>query len=605
MDPKEGGKSSYYRPLTLVSFLLEKKIWGLEGFNLRFINFLIYFMAMIALFYLFRAQGISQSFPYLGTTLYAFLPVNLDNIVWIVARCDLFLLLWGLLALLSLELYIKNNKTFYLYLSSLFFLAGIFSKESILFFFPVLVIYDFLKRKKVCYWYHLVNTGSIILFFSVKSFFFSSSFSKLTFHSNLFTNLKMIISAMGYYLKSMISIIIPSSYIPVNNMVTNANIILGVLLLVVIGIMVVLAIKNKVLFIPLYIFLIPFFGHLAMVFFSLDIYRASSRFLLVPMIGCVWYVIYFFVRIKSRVSNIVFFAVILLFISGLIINSSNYENEIIYWQRILKAYPQNSNSILSCAVALRDDNRPIESLAVLKTSLKDNYSDHTFIKISFFYDEIESARGYYDHALKWLNGLKKYATLRVKKKLDVRIAYINLCLGKVDEVEKFLTEMTGRYEDKQYFKLLYELYIGHGLWEKAIKLESSIKEKLPGFSSLNTSALRDIVNKSSIRRQIQFYVKYRNYGKVIELLKQTPQSPDRDLALTKYYFLSGRKSGAKLIIDQYLRQGDNVPVLNTFARFFLNTIAIKEYAIAFLKRSLELNNNQPEVNRLLTYLHNL
>ena len=174
-----------------------------------------------------------------------------------------------------------------------------------------------------------------------------------------------------------------------------------------------------------------------------------------------------------------------------------------------------------------------------------------------------------------------------------------------NEVEKLLTEMTGRYEDKQNFRLLYELYIGHGLWEKAIKLESSIKEKFPGFSSLNTSALRDIVKKFSIRQQIQFYVKYKNYGKVIELSKQTPQSLDRDLSLTKYYFLSGRKNGAKLIIDQYLRQGDNVLILNTFAKFFLNTIAIKEYAIAFLKRSLELNNNQPEVNRLLTYLHNL
>ena len=111
--------------------------------------------------------------------------------------------------------------------------------------------------------------------------------------------------------------------------------------------------------------------------------------------------------------------------------------------------------------------------------------------------------------------------------------------------------------------------------------------------------------KFSLPQQIQFYAKYKNYGKVIELLKQTPQSLDRDLALTKYYFLSGRKNGAKLIIDQYLGQSDNVLILNTFARFFLSTIAVKEYAMAFLKKSLELNNNQPEVNRLLIYLHNL
>ncbi len=141
--------SFYYRPIVHLTFGLEKRIWGLQSTGLRLTNIFIFALCLIILFIFFERLKVSDDLPYIITTLFAFLPLNADNIVWVVSRCDLLLLLWGSLALLFLQSYIQQGKKYHLLFSSLFVLLGIFSKETFLFFFPLFCSLNICTVKKL------------------------------------------------------------------------------------------------------------------------------------------------------------------------------------------------------------------------------------------------------------------------------------------------------------------------------------------------------------------------------------------------------------------------------------------------------------------------
>jgi len=90
----------YYRPLLTLSFMIENKLWGLKNTSLRLMNLIIYILSLIFLYFFLKEQSEKKYFAEIATLLFAFYPVNAENIVWAVARSDLLVLFWGTLTFL-------------------------------------------------------------------------------------------------------------------------------------------------------------------------------------------------------------------------------------------------------------------------------------------------------------------------------------------------------------------------------------------------------------------------------------------------------------------------------------------------------------------------
>jgi len=113
--------SFYYRPIWNLSMMVEHRLWGFRNTDIRLVNIAIFSLALIFLFVFLKFQNNGEDFPMLVTVLFAFLPIQADNVVWGVSRCDLFLLLWGMLAAIFFHLWLFRKNRGYYFASVLIF----------------------------------------------------------------------------------------------------------------------------------------------------------------------------------------------------------------------------------------------------------------------------------------------------------------------------------------------------------------------------------------------------------------------------------------------------------------------------------------------------
>ena len=409
----------------------------------------------------------------------------------------------------------------------------------------------------------------------------------------------MPVAVLGYYFKSIFYPYNYDFYLPLNSAVTPTNMLSGIVLLLILLILFLWALKERIIFIPLSFIVFFLFGHLLLVYSNLVNFRACSRFMMVPVVGFIWIFYLFLKRFKPFISYTIFSTLALLFIPALIINASIYKNEVSYWKRFSQSFPHDSYILFHTADALFD-NKPVDSIFLLNKALRKNPRHTTLVDISLLYEKIESRRGNYEKAFKWLNRIKTVPNLILRKKIKFREAKIYLALGEIEKVEKILNESFKGYDEKQYYGFIYRMYHGFELWEKAEKIEKTICEKFPDLVKTGTKQLREKVRKSSPNQRFAFFLEYHNYKKAIEILLSFPKSLRRDLYLVKLYYLHGKQKQAELIIEDYvLKNPDNFKIFNSIGTFFLNEMLMVGKGHFFFKKSLKIKKEQPELIRLV------
>ncbi len=594
-------RGHYYRPLTTFTFLAEKKLWGLEGFNLRLINLVIFCLTIVGLFFLFKEQAEAEWFPFLGTGLFAFFPLNLDNVVWVVGRADLFLVLWGVLAIVCLQGYLKKGKYFLLFLSSLCYTLGILSKESSLFLLAILLIYEWVKTRKITPLYHAANLGVTVLFFFIKSRLLGSALFKITFFPGFLDNIKVAVATLGYYFKSMLLAYEYDVYIPIDSTVTPINIILGIVLFLALLTLFLYALKRKNLLIPLSFMGIFLFGQLPLIFFDTLIFRASSRFIIFPVIGLIWIFLYFLDRLKPLIRNITACALLLLFIPALIVNTANYRDEVSYWTKLSQAFPANGYILFQLADALFSKG-DFRAIFVLNQSLQKKPRFSTFVHMALLYEEIEFFRGHYPQALQWLDRIKGVTSPRIRIETILRRAKIYLAAGDIEKVQSILADIKGD-DEKRYHELLHEIYLGFELWDRAAWVERIMAERYPGQIQAEAKKLRQELSRADPNQKLAFFLKYHNYQQAVKILLSFPRTLKRDLNLARLYYISNQPDQGDVLLEEYMSTGaNNSELLNTIGNFYLNNMMMPERALPIFKKSLEINPHQPMLLHLVHYL---
>lgn len=123
-------KDAYYRPLFLVDFILESRIFGTKPAGYHFTNLLFHIISVTLLFLFLKRLKIPPVDSFLLSLLFAVHPVLTQAVAWIPGRNDMLLMIFFLSSFILLFKYLKKPTPAILLLHSLFILAALFTKET-------------------------------------------------------------------------------------------------------------------------------------------------------------------------------------------------------------------------------------------------------------------------------------------------------------------------------------------------------------------------------------------------------------------------------------------------------------------------------------------
>jgi len=600
------GADFYYRPLLTASFMIENSLWGLKTFTLRLTNLLIYIFSLFFIFLFLKRQYDKNYFPEIATSLFALYPINVDHIVWVVGRGDLFLLLWGSLSLLLLDLFIRKRKYPYGFFTCFFFLLGILSKESFAFFLPILIVYELIKRKKLSIPVHASNVLIILFYFVLKNRIVGIKNLGLLLYPDLGENLRLALATLGYYSRSLFFPVRYDMFLPIRDITNLFYYFVGILTILLLAYLVYRARKEQDLIVPLALIIVFLGGHVILTFSHLYPFKIYARYMTIPALGFIWILTRFLVRQKEKVRYYLTLIILIVFIPSIILNGLSYRNQFSYWERALKSSPQNSYALFQIANLFREQKNYLSAELNLNKVLSLDIEKETAITVSLLYSDLEFNKAEYSNVFKWLKSIEDFETSPdiqlapfIRYHVNYKKAMVYLSQGDVSAAENLFKENIKRYPNiKESYSELYDLYIGSDQWDKAKALEPRMKDRFPSFfKDLNTTQAKNQLDSCSPDQRIAFYIRFRNFAKAISLVEaKAPLDLDHKILLAKLYYWEGREEEGKKVIEEILKAGSSdVKTLNAIGYFYLRDLSRAKEAVVYFDQSLAADKSQPEI----------
>lgn len=220
----------YYRPVQIVTYIIDYHIGGANPFIYHFNNVLLHTLSVVMLYKLLLEFNIKKVNAFFLTAVFAVHPVALHAVAWIPGRHDLLLCLFTIASCYHLIKYIKTGSIFNALSQLVFFTLALFTKENSVFLFPVFVfifiIFPPVNKKKAAIlsavWLLQISVWYYMLTAVIKT--------TLTAGAGFFTTLKSFTYAMLMF--------IGKSFIPVNQSVApiydTISVIAGIVVIILI-----------------------------------------------------------------------------------------------------------------------------------------------------------------------------------------------------------------------------------------------------------------------------------------------------------------------------------------------------------------------------------
>ncbi len=589
------GPNDYYRPLTIASLILNRIILGNKPFSYRLVNLIIFYLSLIVLFFYLKRVDSEKYFAEVMILLFAVFPLHIDNIVWVVGRCDLLMLLFGFISILFFEIYIQEGKKYAFVLSVFSFLLGIFSKEASLFVFPFLILYEVIRRRKITVFYHFSNLVMVILFFYVKFSVNGVGGIKFSLFSPFYKNFLILLGSIGYYFKSMIlpfdfvMFVSATSILRINYYIWGFLFITFYLFLLYLFLR-----KNKDFGVPLLFITVFFPAYLVFVFSNLFPYSLSTRYIILPFLGFLWIIVKSILKLENRLKEIFIVFLIIVYGFSILINSSFYKNEELFWSKLVKKQPEVAFINAEYARSLILKGEYIKAEKYLEKVLKLRMKEYTAVLTGVLFANLYIKKAEYSKALKWLKTIEKLHLDRHSERdllfLKVKIAKYT---GDFKKAEEILKNAISRFEDNKIFKEeLYKLYLCFDKDEKVKEISKFDKSNL---------SLGFIMKKNSLKNieMIKFYVKCGNFKKAIFLMEKDSskkKSIKELFSLAEFYYRLGQeKKGDEFIKRIYKRGKNNYIILNAIGYFYVKRVLRERKAVEFFILSLIIKRDQQDI----------
>lgn len=142
--------SSLYRPLVVVSMVLDFFLWKTNAAGWFATNLLLYaanVLLVLSLAKTLKSPGVDDSFPFFSALLFAVYPLHCEPVCWLAGRSDLICTFWFLLGFIFCAKALLLQSRWFKAFSLLFFALCLLSKEMAVIFPAVVSILAFLLSK--------------------------------------------------------------------------------------------------------------------------------------------------------------------------------------------------------------------------------------------------------------------------------------------------------------------------------------------------------------------------------------------------------------------------------------------------------------------------
>lgn len=156
--------TGYYRPVTYISFALDRAVWGLNSTGFHITNLVLHILAVLLFYTVTAALFKKERLAFVAALIFALHPIAGESVNFISARNTL---LSACFALLSLLFYIKKNKI----PAVVSFTIAIFSKEFALLLPMVFLVYDCrIQREKIRFSRYIPYMIPVAIYLIFRSF---------------------------------------------------------------------------------------------------------------------------------------------------------------------------------------------------------------------------------------------------------------------------------------------------------------------------------------------------------------------------------------------------------------------------------------------------
>lgn len=142
----------YYRPVVSTTYALDYSMWGLNPYGFHLTNIIINTISSLLLFSILYRLFIDYKYGLLASLvsslLFAVHPVHTEAVSWISGRTDSLVTLSFFASFLFYILYREENTNKYFIYSLIFYTFGLLTKEMIVTFPLIIILFDFLWKRK-------------------------------------------------------------------------------------------------------------------------------------------------------------------------------------------------------------------------------------------------------------------------------------------------------------------------------------------------------------------------------------------------------------------------------------------------------------------------
>ena len=139
----------HYHPLVVLSYALEFNFFHIEPWIYHFTNLFIHILNSLLVFWFIRSLRGGLGIPLAAALLFATHPLHVESVAWVTERKDLLYSFFYFLALIAYVKYVRTNRKTFLFYAGLAFLCSLLSKAMAVTLPVVLLLIDFLLRRKI------------------------------------------------------------------------------------------------------------------------------------------------------------------------------------------------------------------------------------------------------------------------------------------------------------------------------------------------------------------------------------------------------------------------------------------------------------------------
>ena len=170
----------YYRPVQILSYAIDYRLYGLSSGGFHFTNIFLHFLNVLLVFFLVLKVLNKKSIAFITSILFAVHPALTGSISYISGRADLLFFLFGFLFMYMFILYREKKEYIYLVTSTLCLVFSLLSKESAIVF-PLLLIFmdQMLKNEKNNFLFYIPGIGVSLIYLTLHRIFLGAKYMQI------------------------------------------------------------------------------------------------------------------------------------------------------------------------------------------------------------------------------------------------------------------------------------------------------------------------------------------------------------------------------------------------------------------------------------------